>query len=181
MSRQRTQPTFQIREYRRVPVHCPLYLSHDGQYGAGTVTNLSCGGWRRDSETPLAQGTILKLFVILPKRHKASLCNKPACAGVEGKKSALPSRPSLVKMPHGSTTSSPSPSESPCGVPILYLSILSPACYPSRSGSSPYPGGSMTARYSPRKAIEGSALYRREGTARRWPSLKERLINSRLH
>lgn len=67
MSRQQIQPSFQIREYRRLPVHCPLYFSHDGQYGAGTVWNLSCGGWRVDSETPLTRGAIVKLFVMLPE------------------------------------------------------------------------------------------------------------------
>jgi hypothetical protein len=60
-------PTFRIREYRRIPVQCPLYFSHDGQYGAGTVWNLSCGGWRVDTEIPLTRGTVLKLFVMLPE------------------------------------------------------------------------------------------------------------------
>jgi hypothetical protein len=66
MSTSQNQPTFQIREFRRIPVDCPLYFSHDGQYGAGTVWNLSCRGWRVDSEIPLARGTVLKLFVMLP-------------------------------------------------------------------------------------------------------------------
>ena len=43
-----------------------MYFSYDGQYGAGTVWNVSCWGWRMDSEIPLTRGKVLKLFVMLP-------------------------------------------------------------------------------------------------------------------
>jgi hypothetical protein len=66
MSTPQIQPSFQIREFRRVPVHWPLYFIHEGRYGAGTAWNLSTGGWRIDSDVPLPTGAVLKLFVMLP-------------------------------------------------------------------------------------------------------------------
>ena len=88
MSRQ-IQPTFQIREYRRVSVHCPLYFVHDGQYGAGTVWNLSCGGWRADSETPLARGTIVKLFVMLPETPHGIIVDQARVCWSRGQEAGL--------------------------------------------------------------------------------------------
>ena len=67
MSSPSVQPTFEIREYRRVPVHCPVYFYHGYQYGEGTAWNLSCGGCRLDSEVPLVAGAILKVFVMIPE------------------------------------------------------------------------------------------------------------------
>lgn len=68
--------SFHVREYHRIPVQCLLYFSSDQVYGTGTVWNLSLGGWRVDSDTPVKRGTTLTLFVMLPDNKHAVLVDE---------------------------------------------------------------------------------------------------------
>jgi hypothetical protein len=61
------RPTFHLREYRRFPIQCIAYFTTDTGTGTGAIWNCSRGGVRLDSETPLAYGTVLKLFLMLPE------------------------------------------------------------------------------------------------------------------
>jgi hypothetical protein len=67
MSTARLQQRFHLREYRRFPIQCIAYFTTDTGTGTGAIWNCSRGGVRLDSETPLAYGTLLKLFLMLPE------------------------------------------------------------------------------------------------------------------
>lgn len=65
--RQSVRPIkFSIRSFRRFPVHCRAYYSHDEGHGSGTIWNLSLNGWRVDGTLPVKPGMVLSLWVLPP-------------------------------------------------------------------------------------------------------------------
>jgi hypothetical protein len=63
----KSSQTFHLREYRRFPIQCIVYFTTETATGTGNIWNCSRTGVRMDSETPLACGTVLKVFLMLPE------------------------------------------------------------------------------------------------------------------
>jgi hypothetical protein len=57
---------FSIRSFRRFPIQCRVYYSHDEGHGSGTIWNLSLNGWRVDGSLPVRPGMVVSLWVLPP-------------------------------------------------------------------------------------------------------------------
>ena len=61
---------FSIRPYRRFPVQCSVTYNAGPFQGQGTISNLSCTGWRLTGDVPMRRGEILSLTVTLPTEQR---------------------------------------------------------------------------------------------------------------
>ena len=55
-----------LRVAHRYPIQCPITFSGDYRAGAGTVRDVSRGGWKVDSDQPMQRGDYVALRVVLP-------------------------------------------------------------------------------------------------------------------
>lgn len=60
---------FQVRSFRRFPIHCSVYYSCDAFQGSGMAWNLSLNGWRVDGTHPVEPGMMVTLCIFLPDHH----------------------------------------------------------------------------------------------------------------
>ena len=61
------QPTFHMRPYHRLPVHCVLYVQTEQTHDIGTLWNLSRQGCRISTTLPLKVGIRVGLLILLPE------------------------------------------------------------------------------------------------------------------
>jgi hypothetical protein len=61
------QPTFQVRPYQRLPVHCSLYVQTEYTHDTGTLWNISREGCRISTTLPLKVGSLVGLLILLPE------------------------------------------------------------------------------------------------------------------
>ena len=64
---------FSIRPHRRFPVQCAVTYNAGPFQGQGTVSSLSCTGWRLSGDLPMRPGDPLSLTVTLSNEQRIKI------------------------------------------------------------------------------------------------------------